>query len=364
MGTKFFKRTFILALVLSLIGFTAFRIFMNGKIEEMKRKGFITGAIPVEFIHPVERPLQNKINVIGNLLSSESVTLKPEIPGRITKIAFVEGLPLKKGDLCVAIDDEIYKAEVIEAKANLALSQKNLARAQTLLSKQAGSEFTRDTSLRDVEVNKARLDLAETNLRKTKIAAPFDGIVGFRKTSLGAYTSVGEEIVTIESIDPIKVEFKLPEFTLSYLKPGQKIQLSVDAFPGEIFLGELYAIDPKLDVRDRSVSVKAQIPNADYRLKPGLFARLQLTLSEKEQSLFLPDSALVSKGQDNFVFTMLDGKAHMVQVKTGLRDGQDREILDGITKEMQIVATGQHKLFEGLPIVAQKIAENRIAENS
>lgn len=350
MRKSFLKKLFIFFGLITLIGVTGYRIFMNSTIDEMKRKGFIPPVLAVEIIQPKEGPLHNTIDVIGDLQSDESVTLRPELPGKITKIAFEEGGYIQKGELCVALDDELYKAEVAQAKANLTLSQKNLARAQTLLAKQAGSEFTRDTAQRDLDVNKARLDLAESNLRKTKITAPFNGILGFRKASIGAYTSVGQDLVTIDAMDPIKVQFKLPEYTLSYLKLGQEIDLKVDAYPGEVFKGKIYAIDPKIGERTRNVSAKASISNTDYRLKPGLFARLHLSLSQKDKTLFLPESALVPMGQDYFVFTLVDGKAHFTQVKLGLKQGETREILEGITKDSQVVATGQHKLFEGLPI--------------
>lgn len=348
--STFVKRSIIFLIIIGLVGLAVFRVFMNHKIEEMKRKGFITGAIPVEIIHPLEKPLQYKIQVIGNLLSSESVILKPEIPGRIIKISFEEGTPVKKGDLCIALDDDVHKAELAQAKSNLVLSQKNLARAQTLLNKQAGSEFNKDTALRDVEVNKAKVDLAEANYRKTKIVAPFDGFMGLRKISLGAYANQGMELVNVESIDPIKVEFRLPEYALSYVKIGQKVNLSVDAYPNEIFEATLFAIDPKLDAKDRTVNVKAMLPNADYRLKPGLFARVKLVLSEKPQSLFLPESAIVPVGQDTFVYVFNEGKAHMQKVKMGLKEAQETEILEGVTKESMVIATGQHKLFEGMPV--------------
>ncbi|MDP3533091.1 MAG: efflux RND transporter periplasmic adaptor subunit [Alphaproteobacteria bacterium] len=348
--TTFIKRSIIFLIIIGLVGLAVFRVFMNHKIEEMKKKGFITGAIPVEIIHPLEKPLQYKIQVIGNLLSSESVILKPEIPGRIVKIAFEEGVYLKKGDLCIGLDDEVYKSELAQAKSNLALSQKNLSRAQTLLSKQAGSEFNKDTALRDVEVNKAKVDLAEANYRKTKIIAPFDGFMGLRKVSLGAYANQGMELVNLESIDPIKVEFRLPEYALPYIKMGQKVNLSVDAYPNEIFQATLFAIDPKLDSKDRTVNAKATLPNADYRLKPGLFARLQLVLSEKPQALFLPENSIVPVGNDTFVYTFNEGKAHMQKVKMGLKEAQEIEILEGVTKESMVIATGQHKLFEGMAV--------------
>lgn len=354
--STFIKRSIIFLVIVGLAGLAFFRVFMNHKIEEMKKKGFITGAIPVELIHPTEKPLQYKIQVIGSLLSNESVVLKPEIPGRIVKIAFEEGVPLKKGDLCISLDDEVYKAELAQAKANLTLSQKNLERAKTLLVKQAGSEFNQDKAQCDVDVSRAKLDLAEANLRKTKITAPFDGFMGLRRVSLGAYASQGMELVNLESIDPIKVEFRLPEYALSYVKIGQKVNLSVDAYPNDVFQANVFAIDPRLDPKDRTVSAKATLPNADYRLKPGLFARIQLILSEKPQALFLPQNAIVPIGNDSFVYVFDEGKAHMLKVKPGLREDQEIEILEGVTKESMVIATGQHKLYEGMAIEPVKTA--------
>ncbi|MCC2665949.1 MAG: hydrophobic/amphiphilic exporter, partial [Geminicoccaceae bacterium] len=190
-------------------------------------------------------------------------------------------------------------------------------RAVDLLERKVGTTKTRDEAFSQMRVDQAELELARARLDKSTISAPFDGVVGLRKVSVGDFVDAGDEIVNVEQIDPLKADFRVAESYLGAVRPGQRIELGVDAFPGQAFTGEVYAIDPLIDEAGRSILLRAKLPNPDHVLRPGLFARVTLVLNEREDAIQVPEQALVPQGQDQFVFKVEDGKAAFAKVTTG-----------------------------------------------
>src|SRR3546814_929580 len=280
-------------------------------------------TVAVEATQVTTGPLARELEAVGSLQSNESVIIRPEIAGRIAGIHFDEGQRVKKGDLLVSLDDSIYKAELAQAKASLRLSQKNYERAVELLSRHAGTGVARDQTLSQLEADKATVALKEAMLDKTKIEAPFDGVRGLKQVSVGDYVNVGEDVVNLESLHPLKVDCRVPAVYLRLLEVGQTLRIRVDAFPDETFTGTVYAIDPRIDVNGRAVALRATIPNEDGRLRPGLFARVTLVVDRREDAIIVPEQAIVPRGDEKFVFKVLDGKAVMSPVRTGQRrEGQ------------------------------------------
>ena len=159
----------------------------------------------------------------------------------------------------------------------------------------------------------AAVELARVQLEKAHIAAPFSGIVGLRHVSVGEYITSGQALVNLEAIDPVKADFRVPEKFLPAIRVGQTIRIKVDAFPDATFEGKVYAIDPRIDVAGRSLLVRAMVPNADRRLRPGLFARVTVLLQLKEEALTVPEAAIVPQGDSQFVFKIVDGKVQADQ---------------------------------------------------
>lgn len=290
------------------------------------------------------------IEAVGNLTSNESVTLSPEIAGRLTEILFAEGQAVKSGDPLIRLDDVIAKAELAQMEASLTLSQANYERAKTLFNEKTGTGRARDEALAKLRTDQAGVDLARARLEKTMIKAPFDGIIGLRNVSIGDYVNPGQDMVNIESIDPLKVDFRMPEIYLNVLKTGQTIQVAVDAFPGKAFEGEVYAIDPLVDSSGRTVVLRAKLPNPENLLRPGLFARVNLLVSQAGDAIIIPEQALIPQGNERFVYKIVDGKAVMVPVKTGTRREGQVEITDGLAQGDIIVTAGQMKLRPNSPV--------------
>ncbi len=308
-------------------------------------------AVPVEAA-PVRVGLRRReAEAIGTLRSWESVVVKPEVTGRIAKINFEEGTLVKQGQVLVELDAAEAEAEVLRAKAALDLAKETYQRALTLRQGGAGSVATLDRAQADLATAEATLKLADARLAKTRLVAPFDGVIGLRKVSVGALLVPGQEIVNLEQINPLKVDFKVPEMLLAAVKVGQTIRLRLDAMDGRAVDGTVYAIDPLLETGGRAIVLRARIPNADGLLRPGLFARVVLTIDEKNDAIFVPEqSVLPGSDGSKSVFKAVDGKAAMTRVELGERIKGEVEIVSGLKPGDVVVTAGLPKLRPGVSI--------------
>jgi membrane fusion protein (multidrug efflux system) len=314
-------------------------------------------AVPVETARVTVGPIERRLTAVGSLRSNESVVIRPEIAGRITEFRFDEGARVEQGQPLVVLDDSVWRAVVEQVQAALELSQTNYDRAVDLLQRKVGTTKARDEAFSQMRVDQAELELARARLDKSTITAPFDGVVGLRKVSVGDFVNMGDDIVNLEQIDPLKADFRVAEAYLGAVRPGQRIELGVDAFPGQLFAGEVFAIDPLIDESGRSILLRARLPNPDHVLRPGLFARVTLVLNEREGAIQVPEQALVPQGQDQFVFKVKDGTATFVKVTTGIRREGMVEILDGLGPEDEVVTAGQLKLRDGAAVAPVPPAE-------
>ncbi len=308
-------------------------------------------GLPVEAAAVTLDTVVDRIVAVGSLVSNESVLVRPEIAGRIARINLTEGGKVEKGRVLFELDSSLHRAEIDQAKANRDLSEKNYERATELLQRGAGTPRSRDEAVASLKVDDAALAYKQTMLDKTLIRAPFDGIVGFRKVSVGDYVSPGQDLINIENIDPIKVEFQIPEFAMPKVAEGQRVEVAVDAFPQTTFQGTVMAIDPRLEAASRSIVVRARIPNPDGRLKPGLFARVTLETARRTNAVLIPEQAVVPMATDRIVFRVVDGKAVSTKVKLGTRQNGQVEIVEGLDSRATVITAGHQKIREGMPVI-------------
>jgi membrane fusion protein (multidrug efflux system) len=290
------------------------------------------------------------IRAIGTLRSDESVQITTEIAGLVSEISFAEGGTVEAGAPLVKLDDALAQAEVADAQARYELAAANNERAKQLSRTGNVTEKAIDEAVANFEIARAALELQRVRLAKHVIKAPFPGRVGIRKVSPGAFVAVGTPIVNLEKIDILKVDFKLPEQFLSSVGIGQTVDIAVDALPGRTFTGEIYAIDPQVDVNGRALALRARLPNPDFVLRPGLFARIIVRGKQTREVVLAPESAIVPRGGENFVFRIDNGKAVEAKVKLGERKGAEVEILEGVTPNTQLVTAGQLKLRNGAAV--------------
>jgi len=307
-------------------------------------------ALPVETAKAQIRPISQQITAVGTLTSNESVMIAAEIAGRVTEIDFSEGQRARAGQVLARLDSAILEAQRDKAEASLTLSRANLERADVLYRDEAISQRERDEASAQWRLDEASLRLAEAQLGKTVLLAPFDGILGLRHVSIGEYVLPGQPIVTLDDTDPIKVDFRVPEVYSPRLKSGQMVQVSIDATPGRTFTGEVYAVDPTVDPKSRSLLVRARVPNREGTMRPGMFAQIKLVTQERSDSLMIPEEALLTRGQDRFVYKIVDGVVAESSVTTGLRQRGLVEILEGLSPGDTVITGGQIKVRPGMPV--------------
>ena len=307
-------------------------------------------ALPVEAVAVEATRMPQSITAVGSLRSDESVTLRPEVAGRISAILFQEGQRVAKGATLVKLDPAINAADLQQARANLTLAKAKYERAVDLAERKFISGQAKDEAKNNLDVAEAAIALAEAKLAKTTLIAPFSGIIGLRVVSIGDYVKEGADLVNLEAIDPLKVDFRVPETFLTQVRAGQPIEVALDALPGKTYDGKVIALNPLVDAAGRSIVVRAQVRNQDTSLRPGMFARVTLFTRAQKDVLVLPEEALVPQGTAQYVFRVVDGKADRVKVETGQRRDGKVEIISGVNKADLIVTAGQVRLRDGAPV--------------
>jgi len=304
-------------------------------------------AITVEMAEVTPSELASSVQAVGTLEAEASATLRAEVPGQILAVHFEEGQPLKKGSPLYSIEATVLEAEVNEARANAERSESALQRAEELVAKRLISGTDYDTARANYNVDVARLRSSQARLSKTVIRAPFDGFVGLRRINIGDYATIGQELVDVVQLDPLRVAFSVPETLLPKVQPGQPVSISVDAYPNETFEGKIIAVAPKAEVQGHSLEVRASLPNRDLKLRPGLFVRIDVSLGIKPEAIVIPEQAIWPLGQNKIVYVVEDGKVMQRIVRIGERKPGAVEITDGLAAGEIIVTAGQMKLFDG-----------------
>ena len=310
-------------------------------------------ASPVETATVEVVRLPQSITAVGSLRSDESVTLRPEVAGRIAAINFQEGQPVTKGRTLVRLDAAINQAELQQARANHTLAKSKFDRAVDLSKSNFISGQARDEAENNLKVAEASLQLVEARLAKTEIVAPFSGIIGLRSVSVGDYVKEGADLVNLESIDPLKVDFRVPEVYMRQVTSGQPLEITLDAYPNKTFDGRVLAVNPLLDAAGRSVVIRAQVKNQDASLRPGMFARVKLITKNVAEALVVPEQALVPQGSEQFVFKVVDNRAVRAKVDVGQRRDGKAEILAGVAAGEVVVTAGQQRLRDGVTVAAR-----------
>ena len=307
-------------------------------------------AVTVEASKVALAPMPQGITAVGSLRSDESVTLRPEVAGRISAIGFQEGQRVAKGALLVRLDPAVPEAEAQQARANLTLARSKFDRAVDLAQRNFMSGQAKDEAENNLKVAEAALQLAEAKRAKTDIRAPFSGMIGLRVVSVGDYVKEGTDLVNLESIDTLKVDFRVPEIYLKQVQVGQSLAVMLDAIPGKTFDGKVFAVNPLFDAAGRSIVIRAVVRNAETSLRPGMFARVRLFTREAKDSMVVPETALVPAGDEQYVYRVVDGKAVRTKIEIGQRREGVVEVLQGLDPADMIVTAGHLKIRDGTAV--------------
>jgi len=352
----------------------AFLILITGSLVLAVRQGYlyipafgkpaaVTAVAPQEMpplpvlATPVELgPALEQVQTVGSLLADESVTITSEIDGRIAELKFTEGQRVEKGMVLVVLDSAEWEALVNESEAAVALEELRFARAAELRQKNMVSQQEYDEINAALIKSRAVLALSRARLAKTVLSAPFSGILGIRHVSPGDYVEAGQVMVNLEAIDPLKVDFRAPERYAGQLAQAERISVSVDAYPGEHFEGDIYAIDPRVDIASRNIFLRARISNPGGRLLPGMFAKVTVFLKQRDLALWVPEQSLLPQGDKQFVYRIVDGRAALTAVEIGLRKPGMVEITSGLSPGDIVVMEGQLKLRDGAAVVITEMS--------
>lgn len=301
--------------------------------------------------------LVDETQAVGSLRSRQGVVMRPEVGGRVKQIFFNDGQRVRKGQVMVQFEDQLQLAQLAQAKAELSIAEANHRRNQELVQQNFISKRSLDESGAALEVARAKLALADATLQRLKVLAPFNGTAGLRQINVGDYLKDGADMVNIEDMDAVLVDFRLPERFQAKIRAGQTAQLTVDALPGRPFTAVVQAVDPLIEANGRSVGVRGCIDNRQQQLRPGMFARVNAVFGTREKALVIPEEAIIPQGGRTFVVKVVAGEkpdtlvSERVTVKVGLRQPGKVEILDGLAAGDTVVTAGHQRLQkDGTPV--------------
>ncbi|HOM13449.1 MAG TPA: efflux RND transporter periplasmic adaptor subunit [Rubrivivax sp.] len=318
------------------------------------------GPVSVEVGRVEATTLLDEVQAVGSLRSRQGVVLRPEVSGRVAAIGFADGQPVRRAQLLVQLDDTLQQAQLKQAQAQASIARTNLQRNRELVAQNFVSQSAVDQSAAALQVAEAQVALAQAQVARMRIVAPFDGVAGIRSINLGDYVKDGADLVSIEDLSQVLVDFRLPERFIAQAQAGQAVQVTLDALPGQRFSGRIDALDSVVDANGRSLLVRARLDNPGGVLKAGLFARARIVFAQREHALVVPEEALVPLGGKQYLYKVVDaadGKvSQRIEARIGLRIPGKVEVLEGLSAGDVVVIAGQQRLGQG-DGVALKVVE-------
>ncbi len=350
----------VIAMVIALIFFYPRMELIFSGDEEEPNTGAETvsqqaaNALPVNVVEVRPESLDNDLSVTGTLIPNEMVNLRPEVAGLVQSVAFKEGEFVKKGTPLLYLNDDELRAQYQRLEYTKRLFESQESRQKELLAREAISQEEYDIALNQFNTNLADLSLVEAQLNKMVIRAPFDGVLGLRQVSEGSVIGNTDVIASIVNIDPIKIEFSIPERYANEIKPGATVffrtNISIDEG-----VGKVYATEPNIDASTRTLRIRAESPNKDRKFLPGMFVRVRLVLSTQEDALLVPAESLVPELDGYKVFIVNEGKVESRKVAIGQRTDRRVQIIDGIQPGEQVLTTGILQARDGMPLAINQV---------
>lgn len=314
---------------------------------------------------PVEvARLEDDLQAVGSLRARQAVMLRPEVSGRIKALSFTDGQRVRRGQVLVQLDDTLQQAQLQQAEAQAQIARTNLSRSRELLAQSFVSQSAVDQNAAALEVAEAQVALARAQWQRMRVLAPFDGVAGIGLVDLGDYVKDGADLVNIEDLSSVYVDFRLPERAAARIRPGQAVDVSLDAMPGRHFEGRVEAVDSQLDANGRSLLVRARLGAAEGSLRTGMFARARIVFAVREQALVVPEEALVPQGGKQYVVKLVKGPqgwvSQRLEARVGLRLPGKAEILEGLVLGDQVVTAGHARLMraDGQPVRVVEVKES------
>jgi len=327
----------------------------EGKSRTAGREARTRGnRVPVSAMVVRPQLLNNKIFTTGTLLANEEVELRPEISGRVTGVYFEEGGRVQKGQLLLKINDSELKAELKGKEIEEKLAADDEQRKRGLFDIHGISQEEYDKAVNSLKMIQAQKEVIQSQLAETEIVAPFDGVIGLRYVSEGSYVTDNMLVATMQDIDPMKVEFSVPEKYARQIDRKTSLAVTVGDSPQQ-FKGQVYAVESKIDLGTRTIKARATIPNPGHHLIPGSFAKVEISLAQIPNAILIPAESVIPEINGEKVFVYLDGKVHAVSVKTGIRTENDVQITEGLNPLDTLVISGILQLADGKDVEIKEL---------
>jgi membrane fusion protein (multidrug efflux system) len=304
-------------------------------------------------VEAVRQSVDETLALVGSFAANEQVEIKAESDGFVEAIRFTEGQEVAKGASLVTLDETKLQASLEEAEAALKLSRQTFERSEELLRVRLISQQEYDQAASRLSVDQATVALRRRQLKEARVSAPFEGVVGARQVSPGQLVTRATTLTWLVDLDPLKVEFNVPERFLSQVQVGQAIDVTVAAWPGRKFTGKVFFVAPFVEADTRTVLMKAEVPNSERLLKPGMFASLELTLQVRDNAIVVPEAALsqILDGDRALVMVVApDETVAMRPVRIGMRLPGRVEILEGLQGDEKVIVEGHQKIGPGMKV--------------
>ncbi len=312
-------------------------------------------AVPVEVAVARSDTVADAIPAMGQIEAVQSIDLRPDVEGRLVRILVQEGAQVEQGTPLFQVDDLELKAQVDRAMADRDLARQALERTRQLMEQKASSAADLERAEANARSTQAQLDLLTVRLDRTTVRAPFAGIAGQRYVSLGDYVTTSTRLLSLQTVDPQRAVFQVPERYADHVRRGQRVKFAVAALPGREFTGVVDFVDPVVQLPARTILVKADVPNARHELRPGMFIEARLVTAVRSRAVVIPEDAVVALQGADLVWVLQDGKVTRRPVELGVRMPGFVEVSSGVAAGEQVVVGGQERLAEGIPVTARVV---------
>jgi membrane fusion protein (multidrug efflux system) len=344
---KSIRSIIYIAVIIGVLLLVKYFFFPSGQNEAAGPPGMSMGKdgkpimppslVGVFVVEPTS--MNNNLFATGTIVANEMVDLKPEIAGKVSILNINEGQAVRKGQLLVKLNDADLQAQFLKVQAQIKLADEKLNRYQQLLKIQGVSQEEYDAALNQLGALKADAEVLKVQIGRCSITAPFDGVLGLRNISIGSYITPQQIVTTIQQLNPVKIDFSIPERYAAKIHTGSTINFTVEGNANK-YQGTVYAVEPGIDVASRALKMRARANNSSNTLKPGAFAKIELILGNDENAIMIPTMSVVPVLKGQQVFVCKNGKSEAVPVETGLRTEKMVQIISGLSKGDSVVTTG------------------------
>lgn len=315
-----------------------------------------SNKLQVEAVQLDYETVQDRIFSSGTIQADEVVELSSEASGIITDISFREGSEVEEGELLVKINDSELQAQRQRASFRLSLAEQREERQRRLLERGGISQDDYDATLNEVNVLRSELNLIDAQIDRTEVRAPFSGVIGLRYVSVGSYINPGARIASLQKVNPVKIDFSVPERYISRVQVGDQVNFRVQGVDS-LFFGEVYAIEPRIETQTRTLQIRAMSENPDMLLFPGAFANITLILENIDDALMVPSISIIPELNSQKVLVARNGIVEEVRIQTGIRTSEKVQVLDGVARGDTVLTTGLLQARSGDEIEISNLAE-------